>query len=312
MMTVLGYTFHPSGAIVGLLFSTGALLVIWRILANRPRLSYRLEPYLREPVGTSPLLITHTPFPQVERLLRPILADVNRILNRLGSQANSVQTRLQRAGGERSVENFRIEQIIWATAGLGIGLFLAIAFFATSRTNPILLGILVFGAAITAALGRDYLLTRQVNAREQTMAAEFPTIAELLALSVSAGESPLAAIERVANVTSGELSTELQAVLADVRSGIPLPQALAAMAARTNVASIVRFTEGVATAIERGTPLAQVLRSQAEDARSAGHHALIEVGGKKEITMMIPVVFLLLPVTVLFALFPGLHMLSLS
>ena len=38
----------------------------------------------------------------------------------------------------------------------------------------------------------------------------------------------------------------------------------------------------------------------------------METGGKKEIAMMVPVVFLLLPVTVLFALFPGIHMLSMS
>jgi tight adherence protein C len=32
---------------------------------------------------------------------------------------------------------------------------------------------------------------------------------------------------------------------------------------------------------------------------------LLEAGGRKEIAMMVPVVFLVLPVTVLFALFPG-------
>ena len=31
----------------------------------------------------------------------------------------------------------------------------------------------------------------------------------------------------------------------------------------------------------------------------------MEAGGKKEIAMMVPVVFLVLPVTVLFAVFPG-------
>ena len=59
-------------------------------------------------------------------------------------------------------------------------------------------------------------------------------------------------------------------------------------------------------AIERGTPLAEVLRSQAMDVREAGKRALLEAGGRKEISMMVPVVFLILPVTVLFALYPGL------
>ena len=49
-----------------------------------------------------------------------------------------------------------------------------------------------------------------------------------------------------------------------------------------------------------------VLRAQAVDVREAGKRALLEAGGRKEVSMMLPVVFLILPVTVLFALYPGL------
>ena len=38
----------------------------------------------------------------------------------------------------------------------------------------------------------------------------------------------------------------------------------------------------------------------------------MEAGGRKEIAMMIPVVFLVLPVTVLFAVFPGFAFLRLT
>jgi len=38
----------------------------------------------------------------------------------------------------------------------------------------------------------------------------------------------------------------------------------------------------------------------------------MEQGGKKEIAMMVPVVFLVLPVTVLFAVYPGFTFLRLS
>ena len=58
-------------------------------------------------------------------------------------------------------------------------------------------------------------------------------------------------------------------------------------------------------AIERGTPLAEVLRAQATDVREYSKRALLEAGGRKELQMMVPVVFLILPVTVLFALYPG-------
>ncbi len=302
----------PLGAVIGLLFSCGTLLIVWRFRALRPRLNHRLEPYLREPPGHSSLMTSQTPFPQLERMLRPVLSDIGRVLDRLGSRSESVSQRLVRSGRNQSVEEFRVEQVLWGTIALGGGLFFALGLAATRHSHPLALIALVMVTGVCGALGRDYLLTRQVKRREVSMAAEFPTVAELLALAVGAGETPLAALERMANSTAGVLSDELSATLSDVRSGIPLPAALTAMAHRTTIPTIARFTDGVATAIERGTPLTEVLRAQAEDARDASHQALMEIGGKKEIAMMIPVVFLLLPVTVLFALFPGLHMLSAS
>ena len=48
-----------------------------------------------------------------------------------------------------------------------------------------------------------------------------------------------------------------------------------------------------------------MLRAQAYDAREAARRALMDEGGRKEIAQMVPVVFLVLPVTVVFALYPG-------
>ena len=77
------------------------------------------------------------------------------------------------------------------------------------------------------------------------------------------------------------------------------------MAATTGLAVVARFAHGVAVAVERGTPLADVLHAQAADVREAGRRELIETAARKEVFMMVPVVFLVLPVTVLFAFWPG-------
>ena len=136
--------------------------------------------------------------------------------------------------------------------------------------------------------------------------AEFPTVAELLALAVAAGEGPVGALERVTTVCRGELAKELGRGLADARAGASLVQALHGIGSRTSLPALSRFVDGVAIAVERGTLLADVLRAQAVDVREAGKRALLEAGGRKEVSMMAPVVFLILPVTVLFALYPGL------
>ena len=83
------------------------------------------------------------------------------------------------------------------------------------------------------------------------------------------------------------------------------PTASTARADRTGLPPLTRFAEGVAVALERGTPLAEVLRAQAQDVRESGRRALMEAGGKKEVAMLVPVVFLVLPVTVVFAVFPS-------
>ncbi|MPV49887.1 pilus assembly protein TadB [Pseudactinotalea sp. HY160] len=302
-----------TGAVVGLLFGLGAALVAWRVSARRPRLIDRVGPYLREAPATSALLAARaTPFPYVERVIAPVLTDIGRLLERLGSRSGSIERRLVRTGAEPNVEAFRIEQVLWAVGGLAGGLALALLVGATRGVRLVPLTVLVLLCALTGALLRDHLLTRAVRDRERAMAAEFPTVAELLALAISAGESPLAALERLAATTSGVLAAEIDRTLADVRSGRGVAEALERMAGRTDLPAIARFTDGVATAIERGTPLAEVLQSQAVDARVIGHRELMEAAGRKEVAMMIPVVFLILPITVLFALFPGLSVLSLG
>jgi tight adherence protein C len=150
----------------------------------------------------------------------------------------------------------------------------------------------------------------RLRRREELMLAEFPVVAELLALAVTAGEAPAAALERVCRLTRGELGRELGMALAEARAGAPLATALESLAGRTSLEPLARFADGVVIALERGTPLADVLRAQAGDVQEAGKRALLASGGRREIAMMVPVVFLILPVTVLFALYPGLVSIS--
>lgn len=301
------------GAAIGALGGTGAMLVWWRLAARRIRLDDRLAPYLRPRRSSSTLLRTpavRTPFPTLERLIAPVMADGVRVVARFGSPTADVRRRLERAGRKDTVEEFRAGQVVWGVLGLAGGLLIALA-LATSRGAPAApLVLLVLVAGVTGALGRDYLLSRQVAARETRMLAELPTVAELLALSVSAGEGAVGALERVVGSTRGELSGELARTLADARSGTPLTIALERLATRSGLPALARFADGVSVAVERGTPLAEVLRAQAQDVREHGRRTLMESGGRKEVLMMVPVVFLILPVTVLFAVYPSMTVLT--
>jgi len=175
---------------------------------------------------------------------------------------------------------------------------------------PLLVLILV--AAGTGVAACDWWLSRQASRREQQILAEFPTVAELLALAVGAGEGPVGALDRLARLSSGVLAGELRRTLADARAGASLVQALQGLSDRTGLVVLQRFVDGVVVAVERGTPLADVLRAQAQDVRAAGQRALMDSAGRKEVAMMVPVVFGVLPVTVLFAVYPGFAFLRLG
>lgn len=304
----------PTTVFLGALFGLGAALLVGFWDARIPRIGDRIAPHVRASAAeeVKRLNTPVTPFPTLERLLTPVVRDGVRWVERWGSPTQELRTRLIRAGSDITVEQFRAQQVVWGVGGLVGGTVFALALAASRHPAPLSLFVLVAVAGVSGALARDYVLGMAVSKREARIVSELPTVAELLALSVSAGEGALGALERVARTTRGVMAEELQYTLATARAGAPLSQALTALADRTGVLPLRRFADGVATAVELGTPLADVLRSQAQDVRDAGQRALMEEGGKREIAMMVPVVFLILPVTVIFAVFPGLTTIQLG
>ena len=299
------------GVVLGGGFGGGALLVLDRVVASRRTpFEVRVLPYLRDlPSGPRRPALPETS--AVTGVFGPPLRSAADAVERVLGGAASIARRIERAGLDLSVHDFRVQQVVW-----GLVAFVAtavpavlVSLVSPGRSLPLL--ILCLAAFASGVLLRENRLTAQVTTRERRILEEFPTVAELLALSVAAGESPVGALDRVVKRTHGELSRDLRRVLADVRTGTPVTHAFDALASRTGLPVVSRFAEGLAVAVERGTPLADVLHAQAGDVREAGRRALIESGGRKEILMMVPVVFLVLPVTVVFAFWPGLVGLSL-
>ena len=299
--------FSPLGALLGLLAGLGLVLgyagLPWH---RRTALADRVLPYLADTPRPSGLLgQARTRGGAVTALAAPLVADLGRRVDRLLGGASSVRHRLLRAGQAPDVDRFRAEQVMWAVAGaVGGAAFGMVLFVARDGGTVTVLLLTVIGAGL-GLVWSDYALTRRAVRRETRILAEFPTIAELLALAVGAGEGAVGALERVCRLSHGELSDELRRALADARAGANLPTALQGVADRTGLVGLARFVDGIIVAVERGTPLADVLRAQAQDVREEGRRAVMEEGGKREIAMMVPVVFLILPVTVVFAVYPG-------
>ncbi|MGL4743267.1 MAG: type II secretion system F family protein [Dermatophilaceae bacterium] len=294
------------GAVLGGVLGLG-LALVWAGLPRHRRggLPARVLPYLRDTPLPSRLLDEDAAGGFVRVFALPVVRDLGAVVEQVLGGSDSVRSRQLRAGTAADVDRFRAEQVLWGLGG-------AVAGGALSTSSVVLHGgsvvvaVLVTGIALgLGVIGADWLLTRKATRREARMLSEFPTIAELLALAVSAGEGAVGALERVCRLSRGELAGELGRCLADARAGANLPTALQGLADRTALPSLRRFVDGVVIAVQRGTPLAAVLRAQAQDVREESRRLLMEAGGRKEIAMMVPVVFLILPVTVVFAVFPG-------
>ncbi len=156
---------------------------------------------------------------------------------------------------------------------------------------------------------RSKLMTDNTN---QKVLFELPDILDLLAVSLSAGESLYNSLERVAPRVSGLVGRQLQLALQSLQLGSSLSSEMDRIAERVPQRQLVEFCAKVNLSLKRGTPLADLLREQASSARAEIHNLLLKQAGKNETKMLIPLVFLILPVTVLFAIYPSLQMLNLG
>jgi tight adherence protein C len=295
-------------------------LGLWTLLGLVPRvgatrLAARVAPYIADVSPEAREFLDRRPaepLPFVGGLLAPAGRRIRSALVAVFGGDDSVERRLRQAGWSLTVEALRGRQLLGGVAGAGVGVVFAVAIARSSAVSPLLLGAIVAVCAAIGVLLPDQLLSRAARARRDRIAAELPTVLEFLTLSLSAGEAVLDALRRVARAGNGDLARELAVVVGQVNAGVPLALALERCADEIQLPALSRTVDQLVGALDRGSPLVEVLRAQAQDSRDDAKRSLLEAAGKKEIAMLVPLVFLILPVTVAFAIFPGVMVLQLG
>lgn len=218
-----------------------------------------------------------------------------------------VELNLRQAHRAQSLHEFRHQQILQALTGLLlIALWSALRYLSGHQTPLITFVLLSTTGFVAGGWLTQWNLTNDANKRLEQIESELPVVTDLLAFAVSAGEPLVTAIRRVITTCRGELVQELISVNAALATGQSLDRALHELDRDLKSKGVSRLVRTIVMALERGTPLAEVLRAQAHDSRAEAGRMLLVLAGKKETAMMIPVVFLILPVIVTVALYPGL------
>lgn len=275
--------------LTGCMFSLGVLMTARAVAASRERLVVRVLASGRD-----------------DRRTRPKLGWISPLWEKLGSTAVSVTDRLDALSSKTTLERFRLQQFLAGIAGVTAMTLVTFAIAAARPVSILQWIVMMLIGFVAGAMVFDRILTVRVNAISRKVSSQVADAAELLALSVSAGESVPAALRRVQQIVGPELATQLGVTLEDIDNGASVTRALGKLRRTTRSPQLGRLLDTLVASMERGAPLATTLREQARDLRDEARRALMESGGKREVAMLFPVVFIILPVTVVFALYPGL------
>lgn len=221
---------------------------------------------------------------------------------------SEIRDRLAEIGQRNSSAygEFRYNQLLIAALA-GLMPFFALLLMMINLVQAI--GLSVF-LGIGAYLMYDNHLSSLVKKRRESIESEFPAVLEMITLAIAAGETPVGAFARVVDRSDSLIASEFAKVVQQVRNGRPFHDALDDVSKALKSPAVRRFIDALVMALVRGAPIVEVLHRHVAEARINQRNLVMDKAGKAETTMMIPIVFLILPISVLFALWPSIHQLS--
>jgi tight adherence protein C len=146
-----------------------------------------------------------------------------------------------------------------------------------------------------------------LNARSET--AQF---ALLLSVAFDSGLGVLASLDRVMRNATGATASKFKRMLGSLELGSNLWEELSELRRTSKDPSTGELVLKLQVALQFGSPLADQLSKLAKSNRASVSQQLQELAAKRENLMLLPLVFLILPITVVFAVFPSMQYLQIK
>jgi tight adherence protein C len=186
---------------------------------------------------------------------------------------------------------------------LGVKVSLAfLAALALLLSGQLILAIVAAGALFFLP---DYWVLSMRDRRQEEMRSAAADTIDQLTICVEAGLGFDAALARVATTTDGALTDELRRTISDIQAGVPRPQALRALADRTQIVEIRQFVTALLQAQKHGVPMAETLRIQSSEMRLKRKQRTEEKAAKLAVKMIFPIVVCYMPVFLIITLVPA-------
>lgn len=201
---------------------------------------------------------------------------------------------LKRAGIRMTAATYYALLVACVIAGAAVGVLAGLTFASGPAIMKTLLGA-VLGGAIGYAAPRLYV-SRRAKKRRENIEANLPGTLEQLSIIVGAGQTIERGIKTIATRTHGPLADEFAQVDSDITYfGRTPAEALGAMAERCDIPTVNLFSASVSQSLAVGSPIAQVLKSQAKIATDNYYMAVEERSNKIRTKMIFPTVLFILP-----------------
>jgi tight adherence protein C len=275
---------------------TTLLLSELRWFSRRP-LSARLGPYVPGGMGARGRggLLSVESFREA---VGPLARALGSRFSRLFGVSEDLDRRLRRIHAGLDVTGFRVRQLGWSLAGLGVG-----ALFAVATRPPVPIALLsTFGGMLLAFLLLEQQVSSASDRWKRAVHLELPVVAEQLAMLLGSGYSLVAALDRVARRGQGAVARDLRRVLTRVRQGVAEERALQEWAELVDVASVDRFVSVLALNRET-SDLGRLIAEEARTIRRDVQRELVETMEKRGQQVWIPVtVATLLPGVIFIAI----------
>lgn len=243
--------------------------------------------------------------PVMRRVILPGLGGLAGLIKRFtpGSVIDRLDDELIYAGSPTGWDGARMlamKVAVGVLFAIGAAVFLPLLEFGFLRTV-----ILVPLAAFVGYYLPEWILRSRSGKRQFTMRRALPDALDLMSITVEAGLSFDAAMERVSREMGGPLGEEFYRVVQEMRLGKARGEALRDLADRTTVDELRSFVLAMVQAEIFGISVSRVLHVQAEELRTKRRQLAEEQAQKLPVKIVFPLILCIFPALFVILLGPA-------